>query len=94
MFLTFEFRKTPTLSLTACCVVVLKMSFSLHILTFHYTEEEQKREKKRDTPLSMNSSLSNIKMSSYLEVYVVVNNLEIDEDENIFENILVQELDL
>ena len=70
------------------------MSFSLHILTFHDTEEEQKREKKRDTPLSMNSSLSNIKMSSYLEVYVVVNNLEIDEDENIFENILVQELDL
>ena len=42
----------------------------------------------------MNSSLSNIKTSSYLEVYVVVNNLEIDEDENIFENILVQELDL
>ena len=53
-----------------------------------------KREKKRDTPLSMNSSLSNVKTSSYLEVYVVVNNLEIDEDENIFENILVQELDL
>ena len=42
----------------------------------------------------MNSSLSNVKTSSYLEVHVVVNNLEIDEDENIFENILVQELDL
>ena len=57
-------------------------------------KKNKKEKKKRDTPLSMNSSLSNIKMSSYLEVYVVVNNLEIDEDENIFENILVQELDL
>ena len=41
MFLTFKFKKVFKLSLTACCVVS-KIGASLHILTFHDAEEEQK----------------------------------------------------